>query len=89
MGWILRLSPSFLHEELGIHITQPIVAGLFACAVVFTNGLTQVILRRHHEKAGMLRLGVALIPFALDGTDHPTHRPPHPPTTPPTEPKPR
>ena len=65
MGWILGLSPSFLHEELGIHISQPIVAGLFAGAVVFTNGLTQVTLRRHHNKAGMLRLGVALIPAGL------------------------
>ena len=65
MGWILGLSPSFLHEQLGIHISQPIVAGLFAGAVVFTNGLTQVILRRHHDKPGMLRLGVALIPAGL------------------------
>src|SRR5438477_3103480 len=65
MGWILGLSPSFLHEQLGVHITQPIVAGLFAGAVVFTNGLTQVILRRHHEKPGMLRLGIALIPAGL------------------------
>src|SRR5260221_13718553 len=65
MGWILGLSPSFLHEQLGVHITQPIVAGLFAGAVVFTNGLTQVILRRHHEKPAMLRLGIALIPAGL------------------------
>jgi MFS family permease len=65
MGWILGLSPSFLHEQLGIHTTKPIVAGLFAGAVVFTNGLTQVVLRRHHGTAGMLRLGVALIPAGL------------------------
>lgn len=65
MGWILGLSPSFLHAQLGVHVTQPIVAGLFAGAVVFTNGLTQVALRRHHDKAGMLRLGVALIPAGL------------------------
>jgi hypothetical protein len=67
MGWILGLSPSFLHEQLGIHISQPIVAGLFAGAVVFTNGRTQVILRRHHENAGLLRLGVALITAGLAG----------------------
>jgi hypothetical protein len=30
MGWILGLSPSFLHEQLGIQISQPIVAGLAA-----------------------------------------------------------
>jgi MFS family permease len=65
MGWILGLSPSFLHEQLGIHISQPIAAGLFASAVVFINGLTQVILRRHHESAAMLRFGVALIPIGL------------------------
>jgi MFS family permease len=65
MGWILALSPSFLHEQLGVEVSRPIVAGLFAGAVVLTNGLTQVVLRRHHEKAGMLRLGVALIPAGL------------------------
>jgi MFS family permease len=65
MGWILGLSPSFLHEQLGIQISQPIVAGLFAGAVVFTNGLTQILLRRHHEKARMLRVGIALIPAGL------------------------
>src|SRR4029077_15913563 len=65
MGWILGLSPSFLHEQLGIEISRPIVAGLFAGAVVFINGLTQILLRRHHEKAGMLRLGIALIPAGL------------------------
>jgi MFS family permease len=65
MGWILGLSPSFLHEQLGIQISQPIIAGLFAGAVVFTNGLTQILLRRHHEKAGVLRVGIALIPAGL------------------------
>ena len=66
MGWILALSPSFLHEQLGIDISRhPIIAGSFAGAVVFTNGLTQLILRRHHDKAAMLRLGVALIPAGL------------------------
>ncbi len=65
MGWILGLSPSFLHEQLGIQISQPIVAGLFAGAVVFTNGLTQILLRRHHDKARMLRVGIALIPAGL------------------------
>jgi len=64
-GWILGLSPSFLHEELGIHITQPVVGGLFAGAVVFTNGLTQLTLRHHHEKDVMLRVGIALIPIGL------------------------
>ena len=65
MGWILGLSPSFLHEQLGIQISHPIIAGLFAGAVVLTNGLTQILLRRHHEKAGVLRVGIALIPTGL------------------------
>ena len=43
MGWVLGLSPSFLHEQLGVHATQPIVAGLFAAVVVATNGATQLV----------------------------------------------
>ena len=65
MGWILGLSPSFLHEQLGIQISRPIIAGLFAGAVVFTNGLTQILLRHHHEQGGLLRVGIALIPIGL------------------------
>jgi MFS family permease len=65
MGWILGLSPSFLHARLGVHATRPIVAGLFAGAVVFTSGVTQVALRRHHDKVRMLRLGVALVPVGM------------------------
>jgi MFS family permease len=65
MGWVLGLSPSFLHEELHVHVSRPIVAGLFAAAVVFTNGVTQVMLRRHHEQAGVLRVGIVLITVGL------------------------
>ncbi len=65
MGWILGLSPSFLHEQLGVHVTQPIVAGLFAAGVVATNGLTQLALRRHHGKVPALLLGIGLIVVGL------------------------
>jgi MFS family permease len=53
VGWVFGLSPSYLHEQLHIHITQPVVAGLFAALVVLTNGLTQLVLRRHHSSAAM------------------------------------
>ncbi len=53
VGWVFGLSPSYLHEQLGIHITQPAVAGLFAALVMFTNGLSQLALRRHHSAATM------------------------------------
>jgi MFS family permease len=49
-GWVFGLSPSFLHEELGIHLTRPLVAGLFAALVVFTTGASQLLLRRHHGR---------------------------------------
>lgn len=65
MGWILGLSPSFLHEQLGVHVTQPVVAGLFAAVVVATNGATQLVLRRHHGKVPALRLGIALLVLGL------------------------
>ena len=50
VGWVFALSPSFLHEVLGIHITRPLVGGLFAALVVFTNGAAQLVLRRHHGR---------------------------------------
>ena len=53
VGWVFGLSPSYLHEELGIHITQPVVAGLFAALVMLTNGAAQLILRRHHNPAAL------------------------------------
>jgi MFS family permease len=49
VGWVFGLSPSYLHEELHIHITQPVVAGLFAALVVFVNGAAQLLLRHHHS----------------------------------------
>ena len=30
VGWVLGLSPSFLHAELGVNLSQPVVSGLFA-----------------------------------------------------------
>jgi MFS family permease len=53
VGWVFGLSPSYLHEQLHIHITQPVVAGLFAALVVLSNGVTQLALRRHHSPAAM------------------------------------
>ncbi len=53
VGWVFGLSPSYLHEQLHIHITQPVVAGLFAALVVLTNGVTQLVLRRHHSARAM------------------------------------
>jgi MFS family permease len=58
VGWVFGLSPSYLHEQLHIHITQPVVAGLFAALVVLTNGVTQLVLRRHHS-AGAMQLALA------------------------------
>jgi MFS family permease len=60
VGWVFGLSPSYLHEELHIHITQPVVAGLFAALVVFTNGAAQLVLRRHHS-AGALRISLGAV----------------------------
>jgi len=44
-GWVFGLSPSFLHEQLGIRLTRPIVGGLFAALVVFVTGASQLALR--------------------------------------------
>jgi MFS family permease len=49
-GWVFGLSPSFLHEELNIHITRPLIGGLFAALVLFTTGASQLVLRRHHGR---------------------------------------
>jgi MFS family permease len=59
MGWTFALSPSFLHEELGVHLSQPFVSGLFAGLVVATNGVAQVALRHHHDSAFALRGALA------------------------------
>ena len=53
VGWVFGLSPSYLHEQLHVHITQPVVAGLFAALVVVANGATQLLLRRQHSAAAM------------------------------------
>lgn len=66
-GWILGLSPSFLHEQVGVDISQPVVAGLFAAGVLATNGVTQILMRRHHHRVASLRTGMALIVVGLAG----------------------
>jgi MFS family permease len=66
-GWLFALAPSFLHESLGVHITRPVVAGLFTALVLFVNGVTQVALRNHHSEAettsgvAILLAGMAII----------------------------
>jgi MFS family permease len=57
-GWVFGLSPSFLHEELGVRITQPVVAGLFAALMVVSNGISQFTFRRHNTT---LSLRTALV----------------------------
>jgi MFS family permease len=69
-GWLFALAPSFLHEALGIHITQPVVAGLFTALALGVNGVTQIALRNHHSQretglgVGVLIAGMALIAFS-------------------------
>src|SRR5690349_15820942 len=75
-GWLFALAPSFLHEALGIHITQPVVAGLFTALALCVNGITQVTLRNHHSRtetttgivillAGMALIAASAIPGSL------------------------
>jgi MFS family permease len=45
-GWVFGLSPSFLHAELSVHITDPVVSGLFAALMVASNGVAQLTFRR-------------------------------------------
>jgi MFS family permease len=60
VGWVFGLSPSYLHEQLNVHITQPVVAGLFAALVVFVNGAAQLVLRHRHSRAA-LRVSLAAV----------------------------
>jgi MFS family permease len=75
-GWLFALAPSFLHESLGIRITQPAVAGVFTALALLVNGVTQVALRKHHSQAettagvailltGMAIIAVSAIPASL------------------------
>jgi MFS family permease len=61
VGWVFGLSPSYLHEQLNVHITQPVVAGLFAALVVFVSGAAQLVLRRHHSRAALRGSLVAIV----------------------------
>jgi len=66
-GWVLGLSPSFLHEELNVQVTQPVVLGLFAALVLVCNGTAQLTFRRFNTavslRAGLLTMlsGMAII----------------------------
>ncbi|HZQ87149.1 MAG TPA: MFS transporter [Acidimicrobiales bacterium] len=48
VGWVFGLSPSFLDDDLNVHITRPLVGGLFAALVAFAMGASQLGLRAHH-----------------------------------------
>jgi len=67
IGWVFGLSPSFLHDELGVRITRPIVGGAFAAMVAFTTGASQLLLRRRSQPSSStgalltLGLGMAMI----------------------------
>jgi len=64
VGWVFGLSPSFLHEELNVHVTQPVVSGLFAALVVVSNGVAQLTFRRHNTRLS-LTAGMLAILFGL------------------------
>jgi MFS family permease len=63
-GWVFGLGPSFLHEKLGVHITQPVVAGMFAALMVTSNGAAQIALR-HRGTTIALRNGLILTAAGL------------------------
>jgi MFS family permease len=46
VGWVFGLSPSFLHDELHVRITRPLVGGLFAALVAFAIGASQLVRRQ-------------------------------------------
>jgi MFS family permease len=58
VGWVFGLSPSYLHEELHVHVSEPAVAGLFAALVVAVNGVAQLALRRYRSP-GSMRVALA------------------------------
>src|SRR5690242_6464620 len=60
VGWVFALSPSYLHEVLGVRIAQPVVGGLFAALVVFTSGASQLLLRRF-DGHGSTALGLCAV----------------------------
>jgi MFS family permease len=59
-GWVFGLSPLFLHDELGVHITQPFVSGLFAALMVGANGAAQLLFRRS-SSVGSLRVALVVM----------------------------
>jgi MFS family permease len=60
-GWVFGLSPSFLHEELHVHVTQPVVSGLFAALVVVSNGIAQFSFRRHNTRLSLTTAMIAMV----------------------------
>jgi len=61
VGWVFGLSPSFLHEELNVHVTQPVVSGLFAALVVVSNGIAQLAFRRHNTRLSLTTAMLAMV----------------------------
>src|SRR5262249_29622404 len=68
------LSPSFLHDELGVHVTQPLVGGLFAAGVVFVNGVAQLALRHRvgseSTNAGLAGIAIGMAIVAASAPPH-------------------
>jgi MFS family permease len=46
VGWVFALSPSFLHEALGVDVSKPVVGGLFVALVMLCAGASQLVFRR-------------------------------------------
>ena len=61
VGWVFGLSPSFLHEELSVHITQPVLSGLFAALVVVSNGVAQLTFRRHNTRLSLTTAMISMV----------------------------
>jgi hypothetical protein len=64
VGWVFALSPSFLHEALGIQLTRPLVSGIFAALVVFTSGVSQLVFRRHLNRPATT-VGLSLVVLGM------------------------
>src|SRR5262249_52393410 len=64
VSWVFALSPSFLHEALGIQLTRPLVAGIFAALVVFTSGVAQLVFRRHLSRPATT-IGLSLVVIGM------------------------
>jgi MFS family permease len=58
---VLGLSPSFLHEELTVRITRPVVSGLFAALVLVANLVSQFAFRRYNTPRSLRTALVVMV----------------------------